>query len=532
MNKKLFRLFAMIFLFAISNIVFAQPTHTIDFEPSGVGANWVWIVAENADNPPLEFVANPVSGGINTSATVAKFTARQAGNPWALVFTDGDGQFTFDATNSIVKIMVYKSVISPVHFKVEGSSPPIELNSTNTVTNQWEEITFNFSAGIGNTYNRIVIIPDFLARSQDNIIYIDNIQVPDGQLVVIPEPTVHAPVPLAPSSNVISVFSDVYSDIPGTNLNPNWGQSTTVTFLQIQGDTTMRYGGLNYQGIQLGSSQNLTAAGMLYLHLDFWNATSTDLGVYLISPGPVETRVALVPPGTTETWIQRDIPLANFAPVNLSNVIQLKFDGNGTIYLDNIYFWNGIIPVELTSFNAIANNNTVQLTWETATESNNSGFQVERKSTGEYEAIGFVDGFGTTTEPVRYSFIDSDLNPGSYYFRLKQIDYDGTFEYSNSVEVEIIGPEVYSLQQNYPNPFNPGTKITFSIADDSFVSLRVFDVLGQEITTLINNDLAAGLHTYDFDASGLNSGVYFYKIETNSNSGRTFNDVKKMILLK
>lgn len=530
MNNKILRLFALIFLFAFNNVLFAQPTHTIDFEAGGVGANWEWIVSENADNPPLEFIANPVSGGINTSAMVSKFTARQTGNPWALFFTDDDGQFTFDATNTTVKIMVYKPVISPVHFKVEGLSPAIELVGTNTVINQWEEITFDFSAGIGNTYSRLVIIPDFYARPQENIIYIDNIQVPDG--FTLPEPTVHAPAPLPPAIHVISVFSDVYNDIPGTDLNPNWGQSTVVTFPLIQGDTTMRYGNLNYQGIQLGSNQNLTSAGMLYLHLDFWNASSTDLGVYLISPGPVEARVALVPPGPNETWVSVDIPLTAFAPVNLADVFQLKFDGNGIIYFDNIYFWNGIIPVELTSFTATANNNSVQLVWKTATENNNSGFHIERKSSEDFESIGFVSGSGTTADPMSYSFIDVNLNPGTYYYRLKQVDYDGTFEYSNSIEVDIIGPDAYSLEQNYPNPFNPATKIKFSIAEAAFVSLTIFDVLGQEVSTLINNELAPGLHTYNFDAAGFNSGIYFYKIEAISNSGKTFSDVKKMILLK
>lgn len=117
MKKKLTHLFAVILVFITGNVVLAQATHTIDFEPAGVGAGWQWTVAENGDNPPLEFISNPVSGGINTSPTVAKFIAKQTGNPWALFFTDGDGQFTFDNSNHIVKIMVYKTVLSPVHFK-------------------------------------------------------------------------------------------------------------------------------------------------------------------------------------------------------------------------------------------------------------------------------------------------------------------------------------------------------------------------------------------------------------------------------
>jgi len=195
--------------------------------------------------------------------------------------------------------------------------------------------------------------------------------------------------------------------------------------------------------------------------------------------------------------------------------------------------WNiAPIPVEITSFTASVNDNDVSLNWVTASEVNNSGFQVERNTTGEYEAIGFVPGFGTTTETRAYSFSDANLNAGTYYYRLKQIDYDGTFEYSDPVEVDIIVPDVYSLHQNYPNPFNPSTKITFTLAANANVTLKVFDVLGQEIMTLINQDLTAGAHTYDFDAAGFNSGVYFYRIEANGNDGTNFTNVKKMILLK
>jgi hypothetical protein len=196
--------------------------------------------------------------------------------------------------------------------------------------------------------------------------------------------------------------------------------------------------------------------------------------------------------------------------------------------------WNiSIVPVELTSFTATVSGNSVNLNWETATEINNTGFVVERKSAAsDFTQIGFVPGFGTTSEPKSYSFSDGSLSAGIYSYRLKQIDYDGTFEYSNVVEVEILAPDEFALAQNYPNPFNPSTKISFSLAVDSKVSLKVFDILGQEVAALINQDLTQGVHTYDFNAVGLNSGVYFYKIEANGVDGNKFADTKKMILIK
>lgn len=196
--------------------------------------------------------------------------------------------------------------------------------------------------------------------------------------------------------------------------------------------------------------------------------------------------------------------------------------------------WNiSIVPVELTSFTASVIGSDVKLLWETASELNNSGFSVERKiGESEFMEVAFVPGFGTTSEPKSYSFTDQNLRSGQYNYRLKQIDFDGTFTYSNEVAVDVAAPASFSLDQNYPNPFNPSTKITFSLAVDSKVSLKVFDVLGQQVASLIDQDLTQGVHTYDFNAAGINSGVYFYKIEATGVNGNEFTDVKKMILVK
>ena len=187
-----------------------------------------------------------------------------------------------------------------------------------------------------------------------------------------------------------------------------------------------------------------------------------------------------------------------------------------------------VIPVELTSFSATSNNQNVVLNWKTATETNNSRFVVERKSSSsDYQAVGTVQGKGTTTEISTYSFTDKNLNDGIYTYRLKQIDFDGTFSYSDEVEVTIEVPLSYSLNQNYPNPFNPSTKIEYSIKEAGNVSLAVYNMLGQQVASLVNQRQDAGKYTVNFDASKMTSGIYIYKLSTNN-----FVQTKKMILVK
>jgi hypothetical protein len=190
------------------------------------------------------------------------------------------------------------------------------------------------------------------------------------------------------------------------------------------------------------------------------------------------------------------------------------------------------VPVELISFNANSIDGVVELSWITATETNNQGFSIEKSQGSGFETIGFVQGHGTTTETQVYSFVDRNVNVGTYTYRLKQIDYDGSYEYSNIVEVNVSAPGNFTLEQNYPNPFNPSTSIEFKLKVDSKVSLKVFDVLGQEVANLVNANLAAGSHHVDFDASALNTSVYLYRLEATGIAGTNFVDVKKMILTK
>ncbi|QQS37217.1 MAG: T9SS type A sorting domain-containing protein [Ignavibacteriales bacterium] len=191
-----------------------------------------------------------------------------------------------------------------------------------------------------------------------------------------------------------------------------------------------------------------------------------------------------------------------------------------------------IIPVELTSFTATNKNNTIDLNWVTSSETNNRGFEVQRSNDEDFESIGFVEGNGTTIESKSYSYIDREVATGKYKYRLKQIDYDGTFEYSKVVEVEVSSPSTFSLEQNYPNPFNPTTKIIFNLAVESIVSFKIFDILGQEIMSVPNKNYSSGSHTMSLDGSSLNSGVYFYRIDAAGVNGKEFISVKKMILAR
>jgi hypothetical protein len=144
-----------------------------------------------------------------------------------------------------------------------------------------------------------------------------------------------------------------------------------------------------------------------------------------------------------------------------------------------------------------------------------------------WEKLGFVNGHGNSNSPKDYSFVDDEVSAGKYSYRLKQIDNDGRFEYSKTIEVDMNGVKKYELTQNYPNPFNPTTAISYVLPQAGMVRLTLYNILGQKIRTLVNEVKEAGTHTFNFDASDLNSGMYIYKIESGS-----FTQTRKMTLVK
>ena len=219
---------------------------------------------------------------------------------------------------------------------------------------------------------------------------------------------------------------------------------------------------------------------------------------------------------------------------------ELSTSNNATMTLDEITYINDVIdgplPVELSSFTAKNIGNNVNLNWRTETEVNNYGFDIERKGKDyqEWTKIGFVEGNGNSNSPKSYSFMDENPTVGQHIqYRLKQIDNDGQFAYSDVVEVLLIADE-FILLQNFPNPFNPKTKISYQVQTKSYVKLSVYDVLGNEVVQLINEEKEAGSYEVEFNASTLTSGTYFYQMRVGDlPAGKGgFVQTKKMVVLK
>jgi hypothetical protein len=186
-----------------------------------------------------------------------------------------------------------------------------------------------------------------------------------------------------------------------------------------------------------------------------------------------------------------------------------------------------VVPVELTSFSGFQSDNGVILNWTTATEINNLGFEVERQSSGEFITIGFVKGNGSTTENTYYVFTDENCGEGTFYYRLKQVDFNGTFEYSPVIEVEVKPVGTFFLGQNYPNPFNPATVISYGIKESGNVKITILNALGERVSILVDEQKEPGIYLIEFNASKLPSGIYFCQLHSGSCL-----QTKKMLLIK
>ena len=339
---------------------FAQNS-PINFETggSGYGAQWTWTVFENGTNPSAQVVNNPDQSGINTSLKVMKFTALQAGQPWAgceskYGSTDLD-TFSWNSNNRIIKIMVWKPVISDVGIKFSTGSgwAETEVKVANTKINEWEELTFDFTGKVnppsGNgVLGQIVIFPDYntSGRTADNICYIDNITFNAGTASA---PSVAPQTPTRPNEDVISLFSNSYTNKPVNTWRTDWS-SATLTETQISGNDVKKYTSLDYVGVETVGANLIDISNMLYFHLDLWTPNITTFRVKIVDFGAdaafgggddKEHEVSLTP--TQNEWNSLDIPLSDFTGLTTKgHIAQIIFScapaGQGTLYLDNVYF--------------------------------------------------------------------------------------------------------------------------------------------------------------------------------------------------
>jgi hypothetical protein len=246
----------------------------------------------------------------------------------------------------------------------------------------------------------------------------------------------------------------------------------------------------------------------------------------------------------------------NFVPSNFGwNFTTIPYPTKMTAYIsssntditDPTKYFNDLsnspLPVQLSSFSSIVNGRQVNLTWQTQTELNSSRYSIERAATGlkgaslVWASIGTVQASGRSSVPKKYSFTDKDLQAGKYQYRLNMIDNDGSSKYSKAVETEVALPKNFEISQNYPNPFNPSTRIDYSLPNDSRVNLEVYNITGERIGQIVNEEQPAGYYTVNFSSSSLSkiisSGVYIYKINAvDKYTGNAFTSIKKMMLLK
>ncbi|OGU35779.1 MAG: hypothetical protein A2315_02395 [Ignavibacteria bacterium RIFOXYB2_FULL_35_12] len=299
------------------------------------------------------------------------------------------------------------------------------------------------------------------------------------------------------------IFARISSD------NINFGISNT---------STATYGTTNF-------SKNITY--LLIVKYTINTSGVDDVSLWVFSSGVPSTEIGAGIAEVTNSLDGEDV-------IDAFGIRQGSSTTQPQIVLDGIRIatsWSQApLPVELSSFSAFVNGSAVNLKWHTKTEVNNYGFEILRSTQNDNDSwtkIGFVNGHGNSNSPKDYSFTDRSILSGKFIYRLKQIDTDGKYEYSKEVEVDLGLPKNYSLEQNYPNPFNPSTVISWQSPVGSQQVIKLFDVIGNEVATLINEWKEAGSHSLKFDASDLSSGVYYYKLTTDN-----FSSTKKMILTK
>ncbi len=341
-------------------------------------------------------------------------------------------------------------------------------------------------------------------------------------------PTASDDVVIAASSNKLTIDANAIC----ANFSIEVGYVRTITFsglstLTVNGDwTNSGIPALGSGSILIGGNFTNNNALLDVTTAEFiFNGTSDQTISSACSPVPGKNtfgKLTIDNPGT--------VTLLTDVEAKISfTLTQGELVLNGNLLYINGEEYTGPLPVELVSFSARVSDNKIILNWLTATEVNNYGFEIQRSvQTYKWEVLGFVEGHGNSNSPKEYSFLDNDIAAaGKYLYRLKQIDNDGSYEYSQIIEVDFDLPINFELSQNYPNPFNPSTTIGFNLHKSGVVTLRVYNLMGEEIKTLVEGYREAGIYTINFNAEGHPSGMYLYRLSTNS-----FTETKKMLFMK
>jgi photosystem II stability/assembly factor-like uncharacterized protein len=481
------------------NVVWACGNGGVVLRTVNGGTTWQVKTSPNAGSinyglDALDSLTAWVTGTVGGTVDVSIWKTTDGGNTWTSQYNNpasfGDGVRFFDANNG-------------VYF-----GDPDPYPSTN-----WELLT---TTNGGTTWNRVPLA-----------------NFP-------PADSVNGEFGAAASMDIVgnTVWFGAYSGVDGTSnriwkstdKGLNWTMSSYVPVGTASGSSYVAFSSAS-NGVNLGldGSRAVTTDGgatwtvtsgaphgyRYVTNIPGWNSyIGVGSGGLVVNSNDGGLTWTTMTSGTTNSLYVVDATLKSaWAGGNSGTIIKLFGDP---------------VPVELTSFSAAVAGKNVTLNWATATEINNSGFEVQRKSTaGDFVSVTFIKGQGTTQEAQAYSYVDKNVESGNYSYRLKQIDLDGKAKFSSIVEVEVKVPNKFELSQNYPNPFNPTTTISYEVAKETNVSLKVYDVIGNEIATLVNETKPAGAYQVVFDASKLSNGVYLYKIQAGN-----FTATKKLILMK
>ena len=347
-------------------------------------------------------------------------------------------------------------------------------------------------------------------------------------VVTFAPPLTHAPVPTHPAANVISLYSNTYTNVAGTDWFPGWGQSTAASDIVIAGDTTRLYQTMNYQGVQFAAP--IDASKMNFFHIDIWTPNATAFDVYLINIPPatqMEQKYTLKP--TLNGWNSFDIPLTAYNTIALNTIGQFKFVdtpfGKGTVYVDNMYFWKTSgVPVTITGFTAALKENKTIINWNTVTDDNALvGFNVERSQNGkDWSTISFVAAKTENSATKQYALTDKPLN-GANYYRLKTINKDGKDVYSD-IRLVMFDRNAVKDITFYPNPAKDKVVVSLNKIDTKTATLNLIGMDGKVLKTIMVTDQNS-FGNVTMDVSNLSKGMYLLQL-TDGN----YNTTQKVII--